>query len=200
MQNSKILRSTVCKVIVLVMLVPTLLIFEGCTAEGSGEVILTTSPNGDTTTQVIGRIVLRSSPKLAFWMPPITGADLASIDPNQAIMNWGLNNAQIVSTSGSFTVTITDATSGVTLGQQTFQYVVSGTSLLVQDPAAFSAWLQQFASYPSVNATVEAATTMQTIATGTSTVTSNAVYQGVTYASGTARWARTRPCPTCQLQ
>lgn len=161
----------------------------GCVTSGSLSASVTHDSNtGNTQTVVKGEIDIKSGTQIAMWMPPVSGTDLASLDPTQAIMSYTLSNAEIVSTSGLFTVTIKDDNTGVTIGQQDFQYVVKGTGLVPQDPTAVSNWLDQFASYSNLDVTVTASTAMQALNPGTVTVTNNAVYQGTTYASGSTSW------------
>jgi hypothetical protein len=122
------------------------------------------------------------------WMSGISGTDLSSLDPSQAIMNYSLSNATIVSTGGLVTITLTDDNTGVTVGQQAFQYVVRGNGLFAQDPNAVSAWLNQFTSYTSLNVAVVASTDMQAVDSGSVTITESAVYQGTSYASASTGW------------
>ncbi len=144
--------------------------------------------------------------KFAILMPPpLSGTDLAGLDVTQALVNYSLSNATIASTTGTVTITVTDATTGAIVGQQAFAYDVRGNGLFAHDPNAVSSWLQQFASYSSLDVSVNAATDLNATNTGTATVTTNAVYQGITYASSSASWTRnpigggggchTRICP-----
>ena len=131
--------------------------------------------------------------------PP--GSVVAAMDTSQALLNFGLTNATISSTSGTVIVTITDETTNQVVGQQSFGYVVQGTSLYAQNPAAVSSWLQQFAGYSAINVGVNVTTTLQSAGAGGATV--NSVYQGTTYASSTVAWSaptggggcHTRICP-----
>jgi hypothetical protein len=127
---------------------------------------------------------------LAAW---IRGTDLSSLDPSQAILNYSLSNATIASTNGLVTITLTDHNTGAIVGQQTFQYVVNGNGLFVQDPSAVSSWLNQFTSYSNLDVTVAAATDMQATSGATAMATGNAVYRGVTYASASVSWAGAPP-------
>jgi hypothetical protein len=125
------------------------------------------------------------------WMNALSGIDLAGFDPSQAVMTYTLSDATIVSTGGLVTLTLTDSDTGVTIGQQTFQYVVRGNGLFAQDPTAVSAWLNQFTSYTSLDMTATANTDVQVIDPGTVTVTNNVLYQGTSYASATTSWVAT---------
>jgi len=182
----------------------------GCTppdASLSGSTTVNTQ-TGATTVTVTGTLTWKHQPlqKIAFLMPPpLSGADLANLDVTQAILNYSLSNATISSTTGTVTVTVTDAATGAIVGQQGFAYDVRGNGLFAHDPSAVSIWLQQFSSYANVDVTVAANTDMAAISPGTASVTTNAVYQGVTYASSSASWTRdpiggtggcrTRICP-----
>ncbi len=140
-----------------------------------------------------------------FAPPPLSGSDLASLDTTQSILTYSLSNATIASTSGTVNIAVTDNTTGIVIGQQSFAYDVRGNSLLAHDPSAVSSWLQQFTSYPDLDVAVSANTDMANITPGTATVTASAVYQGVTFASTTGSWTRspigggggchTRICP-----
>src|ERR1700743_311990 len=149
-------RLAVC-IITVCSLVP----LNGCFVDG-GTVSGSISQNqqtGATTVTVTGTISIKTgTPKFGLWAPMVSGADLASLDASQAIMNYSLSNATIVSTGGPVTVTVTDGTTGSTLGQETFQYVVRNQSLFAADPNAVSTWLNQFASSSNVNVTVAANT------------------------------------------
>ena len=189
--------SAMCKTTALVSMAFSVLLLQGCVIDG-GSVSASASKNtqtGATTITVSATINIKRAPlqQLALWKPPVTGTDLASTDPTQAILTWGLTNATIVSASGPFTITVFDDNTGATIGQQTFQYVVSGNSLVAQDPTSVSTFLQGFTSYNSVDVTVTANTDMESVTTATTTVTNNAVYQGVTYASGSVSWAGRPP-------
>jgi hypothetical protein len=184
--------SKLCRILVCMGAVSSLLMSTGCSVDG-GSVAVSESRNnttGQTTTTVTGTITFKRAPlqKLAMWMYDLSGTELASMDPSQAIMSYSLSNAVITSTNGSFTVALIDDTTGVTVGQQTFAYVVSGNGLLVQDPAAVSSWLGQFTSYSNLDVTVTASTDMQAVASGNVTATNNAVYQGVNYAAASMSW------------
>jgi hypothetical protein len=201
-----LLRFAVCAVMAC-SLIPLV----GCTPPDSTAVSSSTSVNTQTgaTTVTVGVTVTWKHQKLqqfALWMGSLSGTDLASLDPSQAILNYSLSNATISSTSGPVTVTLTDDNTGVIVGQQTFQYVVNGNGLFAQDPNAVSAWLDQFTSYSSLDVNLTTATDMQATSSGTATVTSNALYQGVTYTSSSASWAGSpiggggcKP-PRCPLQ
>jgi hypothetical protein len=113
------------------------------------------------------------------------GSDVASLDPSQALINIAMTNATTTATSGTLTVTVTNPSTGATLGQQSFGYVVNGSAIYAQNPTAVHNWLQQFATY--ANVTVSVATDdipEQDIGTsGTASVTASAEYQGTTYAT-----------------
>ncbi|HET6841692.1 MAG TPA: hypothetical protein VFK06_08390 [Candidatus Angelobacter sp.] len=191
MQNqyrfNKYLRFAVCTVMAC-----GLMPLVGCVVDG-GSVSTSVSQNtqtGATTVTVTGTITIKRQPlqQLAMWMPPVSGTDLASLNPSQAIMSYSLSNAAIVSTGGAVTITLTDDNTGATVGQQTFQYVVSNNSLFAQDPTAVSTWLSQFSSYTNLDVSVVAKTDMQAAGSGTVTVTNNAIYQGTSYASASTSW------------
>ena len=90
-------------------------------------------------------------------------------------------------------MTLTDDTTDVVVGQQAFQYVVNGNSLFVQDPSAVTSWLNQYSSNSNLDVGLSINTDVQAIKSGTATVTSNAIYQGVNYASGSASWTASVP-------
>ena len=132
--------------------------------------------------------------------PP--GSVVAAIDTSQALLNLAVTNATISSTSGTVTLTLTDETTNQVVGQQSFGYVVQGTSLYAQDPAAVHNWLQQFAGYAAIDVGVDVTSTLKSTGAGGATV--SAVYQGTTYASSSVSWAgspvggggcHTRICP-----
>jgi len=204
MQHYKI--NMLCKFALCVAIAGSLISLVGCVTTASVGLSVTHTSTGTTSETVTGNVTIsNATPKqLAMWIPPVSGTDLASMDPSQAIMNYTLSNAQIVSTGGTFTITVKDDTTGATLGQQNFQYVVKGTGLVPQDPTAVSTWLDQFSSYSSLDVTVTASTSMQTISPGTATVTSSAVYQGSTYASGSTSWTTSslpdNDCGTTQFK
>jgi hypothetical protein len=155
---------------------------------------------GATTTSVGVSVTVKGlGSQIALWMPPVSGTDLASLDPSQAIMNYSLSNATIASTGGPLTITLTDANTASTIGQGTFQYVVRNQSLYAQDPSAVSAWLGQFTAYSNINVTVNANTDVQPVSQGTVTVTNNAQYQGTTYASASTSWQANLNCGTGTL-
>lgn len=122
--------------------------------------------------------------------PP--GADVANFDTTQGLLTLTLSNATISSTSGTFVLSIIDHASQVTVGQQTFNYVVNGNSLFAQDPTAVHNWLQQFSSYADVDVQIDVTPVVTAIAPGTVSSTGTAVYQGTSYASATASWTYTR--------
>jgi hypothetical protein len=171
----------------------------GCYTDG-GSVSNSTSVNNQTgavtNTTTVTINIKRGHPPLQQFtaaMASMSGTDLFSLDPSQAILSYSLSNATIASTNGLVTVTLTDDTTGVVVGQQTFQYIVNGNSLFVQDPSAVSSWLNQFSSNSNLDVGLNLDTDVQAITSGTATVTSNAVYQGVNYASGSASWAASFP-------
>lgn len=136
------------------------------------------------------------------WLPQVTGTDLASFDPTQALMNVALSNATIASTTGTVTVTLTDLNTNQVVGQQPFAYVVRGNSLYAQDPTAVSNWLEQFSGYSNLDVATNVSTNLAPTAAGSATL--NAQYSGVTYASSTVTFSRppigggtchTRICP-----
>ncbi len=88
----------------------------------------------------------------------------------------GLSNATIYSTSGNFTVSVIDANTGASLGQQTFGYAVQGNSLYAQDPTGLHDWLQQFSGYSSVDVYVQVEPQVQVTNAGTVSATDNAEY------------------------
>jgi hypothetical protein len=116
------------------------------------------------------------------------GSDVANFDTTQGLLTMALSNATISSTSGTFILSIIDHASQVTLGKQTFNYVVNGTSLFAQDPTTVHNWLQQFASDTDVDVQVDVTPTVTAISTGSVSSTGKAVYQGTTYATATANW------------
>jgi hypothetical protein len=188
-QSSTFRRSAVAAVMACVLMLPV-----GCTNPPDASISAGASVNtqtGATTVSVTGTLTWKHSKlqQLAFWMAPLAGTDLASLDPSQAIFNYSLSNATISSTGGTVSISVTDNATGVIVGQQNFAYVVNGNGLFAQDPTAVSTWLNQFTAYTDLNVSVAATTDMQAIRAGTATATSNAVYQGITYASSTVSWA-----------
>jgi hypothetical protein len=181
-----------CRVLMCVGVASSLLLSTGCSIDGGslGGSVARNNTTGQVTTTLTGTITFKRAPlqQLSLWMYSLSGTQLASMDPNQAIMSYSLSNAVITSTNGSFIIALTDDTTGITVGQQTFAYVVSGNGLLVQDPAAVSSWLNQFASYSNLDVTVTANTNVQAVASGNVTVTNNGVYQGLTYTSASTSW------------
>ena len=123
------------------------------------------------------------------WDPP--GSYLASFDATQALLNLSLNNARITSTTGIANVSVIDLTNTQTVGQQSFGYVVRGTSIYAQDPTAVYNWLQQFASYPSIDVIVGVDTDVQTNTPGEASATATAQYQGTGYAMSSVGWTYT---------
>lgn len=187
-----------------------LILLAGCTPPDAGVTTsVTVNPQTGTVTGVtIGVTVTWHHQKLqnfAMFTPQVTGSELASLDPSQAILNFSLSNATITSTGGAVTVTVTDDDTGVVVGQQTFEYVVSGNGLFAQNPSAVSAWLDQFTAYTNLDVSVATASNMQANSPGAASVTSNATYQGVNYASASGSWTappigggggcHTRICP-----
>jgi hypothetical protein len=118
------------------------------------------------------------------------GSDVASLDPSQALINIAMTNATTTTTSGTLTVTVTNPSTGATLGQQSFGYVVNGSAIYAQNPTAVHNWLQQFATYANVTVTVATDDIPeQDIGTsGTASVTASAQYQGTTYATAYKAW------------
>jgi hypothetical protein len=184
---------TLCSIAVLAVMAFGNLLLVGCTPEASvGVSVGVNTQTGATTVTGTVTVTFKHQPlqQLAMWQSStLTGTELASLDPSQAILNLSLSNAAISSSSGQVTVTVTDDTTGAVVGTQTFQYVVNGNGLFAQDPSAVSSWLSGFTSYSSLDVTVAANTSLQATSSGTASVTANAVYQGTTYASGTASWA-----------
>jgi hypothetical protein len=187
------------------MLVPV-----GCTppdASLSGSSSTNTSTNVTTVT-VTGTLTWKHQPlqKIGlFAPPPLSGSALASLDVTQSILTYTLSNASIVSTTGTVNIAVTDALTGIVVGQQDFAYDVRGNSLFAHDPNAVSNWLQQFTAYSNLDVNVVANTDMAANSPGTASVTTSGVYQGVTYVSSSASWTRgpigggggchTRICP-----
>lgn len=136
------------------------------------------------------------------WDPP--GSYLASLDTTQALLNLSLTNASVASTSGTFTLTVTDLTTNQNVGQQSFGYVINGTSVYAQDSTGVYNWLQQFTGYSNIDVTVDVTPALQATTTTSSSVTGSAVYKGVAYGSATVGWdasvggggtCHTRICP-----
>lgn len=128
---------------------------------------------------------------------PTSGSNLASLDLNQSLVNLSLSNASMYSTGGTGTVTVTDASTGSTLGQQSFGWVVSGDSIYAQNPTAVHNWLQQFSGYSSVDINVQLRPEVETSAYGSASATDKAEYDGTTYASATAGWYYSNPKQLC---
>jgi hypothetical protein len=196
--------------IVAVVMACGLIPLVGCTPpDGSiGGGVSVNTQTGATTVSVTGTLTWHHQKlqQIAVMMPaPLSGTDLASLDVSQAIFTYSLSNATITSTTGTVTVTVTDDATGAIVGKQDFAYDVRGTSLYAHDPAAVSNWLQQFTPYSVVDVDVVANTNMKPINTAVgSSVTNNAVYQGITYSSSSASWTtspisggtcHTRICP-----
>jgi hypothetical protein len=117
------------------------------------------------------------------------GSDLVSLDANQALLNLSLSNANISSTTGIIELSVTDPTTGQTLGLQSFGFVASGNSLYAQDPAAVYNWLQQFTGYSNIAVNVDVSSDLQTISSGSASAIGSSQYQGVTYGSATVSWS-----------
>jgi hypothetical protein len=114
----------------------SLVFAQACTTKTTMSTTVSKSPTG-TTTVTVG---------IAVTIDP-AGSDLAGFDTPRALANVAMDNANITSTAGTVTVTVSDASSGQVCGQQAFGYVVSGSSLYAQDPTAVHNWLTQFGSY-----------------------------------------------------
>jgi|GEM_PF-5970405 len=127
--------------------------------------------------------------------PP--GSYLCNFNAGQALLNLSLSNASISSTSGTAVMTVTDATNGSTLGQESVGWVVNGTSIYAQNPTALQNWLGQFCSYSDVAVNVQAAPQLQTTTYGSASATAAVEYQGTTYASTTNSWDYTNPKQQC---
>ena len=127
------------------------------------------------------------------WDPP--GSYLVSFDASQALLNLSLTNATIVSTSGTVLVSVKDLTTNTIVGQNTFGYVVRGTSIYAQDPTTVYNWLQQFTGYANIDVITDVTVDMQNISSGDASSIGNAQYQGITYASGTVSWSLAVPPP-----
>jgi hypothetical protein len=159
-----------------------------CTATVTTSVTVTQSSTGQRTVTVGVAVTISK-----------LHSNLAGFDPTQALVNMSTSNATITSSSGTFTVTVSDASSGQVYGQQAFGYVVSGNSLYAQDPTALYNWLTQFSGYSCLDVT-ENLNDLQgrdTVSSGTASATASAVYQGTTYGSSTATW-EIPPCKPCQ--
>lgn len=185
---TKLRRFAVCTIMAC-----SLMALAGCTTPGVS-VTITFPPNQPTKGKTISSNVTMLATQFARWIQPVSGTDLSSVDPSQAVISYSLSNAAIVSTNGSATITLTDANTGSTVGQETFPYVVTGNSLSFQDPTAVSAWLNQFTSSSSLNVTIAASTDIQAISSGTATVTNNVAYQGASYASASTSWVAPAGC------
>jgi hypothetical protein len=150
----------------------------GCNVQGPSSAGVTVSVNPVTHTIKIVPVI------------DPTGSDVASLDPSQALINIAMTNATTTATSGTLTVTVTNPSTGATLGQQSFGYVVNGSAIYAQNPTAVHNWLQAFATY--ANVTVSVATddiAEQDIGTsGTASITASAQYQGTTYATAYKAW------------
>jgi hypothetical protein len=124
------------------------------------------------------------------WDPP--GSYLVNFDATKALLQLSLTNAKVASTTGSATVSVKDLTTGQIVGQQSFGYVISGTSVYAQDPSAVYNWLQQFTGYADIEVTTNLATLLQSVdSTSSSSAVSTAQYQGTNYASGSVGWEPT---------
>jgi hypothetical protein len=106
------------------------------------------------------------------------------------LLDISTSNVAITSTSGSVALTVSDASTGQVLGQETFGYVVQGSSLYAQDPNALHNWLSQFGSYSDVYVDEqETGLAGQGAPTsGTASATASAEYEGTTYASADQSW------------
>ncbi len=179
------------------------LMLAGCPSQDVSGSVSQNTQTGATTVTVTYTIHIHPPLKqFGAWLPQVTGTDLASFDPNQALVNLSLSNATIASTSGTVTVTVTDLNTGQVAGQQSFEYVVRGNSLFAQDPTAVSNWLRQFTSLTNVDVATNVSTDLSPTAAGSATL--NAQYSGVTYTSSTVTFQRppiggggchTRICP-----
>lgn len=173
---SKIQRRS--RILLAVALASMLLMLAGCTQ--------TTEISGTLSTQSGASVTIKHVIK---WDPP--GSYLTSFDATQALLNLSLANATISSTSGTVNVKVVDLTTNQVVGQQSFGYVVNGTSVYAQDPTSVYNWLQQFTGYANIDVVADLVTNALTTATGTASVTGTAQYQGSTYASSTVSWEYT---------
>jgi hypothetical protein len=127
--------------------------------------------------------------------PP--GSYLCDFNASQALMNFQLTNSTLSTSSGTFAVTVSDGTTGATLGQNSFGYTAQGSSIYPQNPTALQNWLGQFCSYSDVNIGTSTSGQMQTTSYGSGSATSSSEYQGTTYASTTGGWSWTNPKQLC---
>lgn len=149
------------------------------------------------TTNILKTIGAAIALAVAILQDP-SGADLVAFDPSQPLVNLQLSNLTIASTSGTGTLTITDNTTGQTLGQQTFGYVVRGTSVYAQDPTAVHNWLLQFSSAADVTVGIQFTTQLNAVTQGAASATSLVEYQGVTLAAATSTLPNVTPLsPSC---
>lgn len=121
------------------------------------------------------------------WDPP--GSYLVNFDATKALLQLSLSNAKVASTTGTATVSVKDLTTGQVVGQQSFGYVISGTSVYAQSPSTVYNWLQQFTGYADIEVTTNLPTLLQSVdSTSSSSVIGAAQYLGTTYASGSVGW------------
>ncbi len=122
------------------------------------------------------------------WDPP--GSYLSQFNASQALLNISMSNAELTSAGGTATVSVIDLSTGQTVGQQSFGYVVSGSSVYAQNPTSVQNWLNQFTGYANVDVDVQVndLAGQNTASSGTASATASAQYQGTTYASTTATW------------
>jgi hypothetical protein len=123
-----------------------------------------------------------------------SGADVAAFDPSQALVNLQLSNLTITSLTGSGTITVTDTATGRTLGQQTFGYVVRGTSVYAQNPTAVHNWLSQFSTAADVTVGIQVSPNVVPVTQGPVSATSIVEYDGATIAAATVS-SSTPPVP-----
>lgn len=169
------------KAIAVLLMMSTIFMFTGC-ATVQATVTITIQVSTGANTPVNHKVMMD---------PP--GSDVANFDTTQGLLTLALSNGTIASTSGTFILSIIDHTSQVTVGQQTFNYVVNGNSLYAQDPTTVHNWLQQFASYTDVDVQIDVTPVIKAISAGNVSSTGSAVYRGTTYASATAAWTYSGP-------
>lgn len=77
--------------------------------------------------------------------PP--ASDLAYFDASKADALLTAQNITIASTGGTATVTLTDESSGATLGSASFPFVINNSDATFSNPAAVTNWLRSYSTY-----------------------------------------------------
>lgn len=77
--------------------------------------------------------------------PP--ASDLAYFDAADVVQSINLTNMNLAASIGDVRITITDEITGAVLGQNTYPYVVSGSTVSFANPAPVTSWIRSFSNY-----------------------------------------------------